>query len=108
MGRPKHNIALPEEGRIIKLSRQQANLVDVMRDPQSMAMTIDELCTKAGVSKPTYFRSMNDSDFVKALKQEVKGLVNASLLPTVNRLRQEAITSKNHRWAQILLEMGEV
>jgi hypothetical protein len=109
MGRLKNKIALSEEGnRVVKLSRQQAFLLDVLRDPSSISMTVDEICTKAGVSKPTFFRSVNDEDFVKAVKQEVKGIVNASLLPVTNRLREQALTAKNHRWAQILLEMGEV
>ena len=109
MGRHRMAVELKGEDRWVTLTKPQAALLAQLRKPESVSMTIEEICKRAGVSPPTYYRHMKNEDFAKAIRQEFRAVMNGSLLSVGQHVVDMAKTeSKSHHWAKMVMEMGDV
>lgn len=89
-----------------KPSRAECRLLDVLLDPGSRRLTITDICKKAGTCRPTYYKAMDNEEFVNLLKEASKGLLNKHLGTLVNVAIREAIKGNFAFWKECMEMSG--
>lgn len=79
------------------LTTAQVRLLEVLRDPSSIAWTAEEISKKANITRGTYYNSFKDEKFTQALDTEMTAYRNMNDFAVMHNLVEQAKIGKNHQ-----------
>jgi hypothetical protein len=90
---------------IFKPSATEKKLLDVILDPEFATLSICEICKRAGVSRPSYYRAFERPEFTTYYGEQTDALVQRAFAPIVNACVKKAVGGSAPH-AKIILTMG--
>ena len=98
---------LRDEGRWVKLTKNERALLEVLRDPKAVHLPVAKIAELAGISRQTYYNAFQNPDFVAVVRQEVINKASARSLAVVETVLDKATDpeEKSHHWARMALEL---
>ncbi len=90
-----------------KLPRQQEALLEVLKNPASLKMSVAQICTKAGISRGTYYNSLEDETFLAHLESSIQSYLKGAEFPVLHNIVKKAASPKtqSHHWALMVMKM---
>lgn len=85
----------------------EEKLLKVLLDPDSLGMTITDICAKAGVDRNTYYRAFDKPGFKAYQRDRAQNLLAQALLPTIHAFQKEA-KKGSFPHGKIMLEMHDL
>ncbi len=91
----------------INLTEAQTKLLEVLRDPKSLDMTVSAIIAAAGISRQTYYNAFEDDNFVAALESAKQIMLNAQEFAVLHNVVKKATDPKvnSHHWSQMVMKM---
>lgn len=90
-----------------KLSKQQEALLEVLKNPQSLRLSVAQICAKAGISRGTYYNAMDDQNFLAHLETSIQSYLKGAEFPVLHNIVKKAQDPKqtSHHWAMMVMKM---
>lgn len=111
-----HSVPAPGQGkdsssakapaiRIVRLTKAQEQLLETLRDPAVVGLSVAKICKLANITKGTYYAAFNNDQFVQTLEVELQKYRRANEFPVMHNVVKNATEGKNFHWAQMFLQM---
>jgi hypothetical protein len=85
----------------------EMKLLKVLLEPESLEMTVTDICKQAGVSRDVYYTAFNKPEFVKYQREVAQTLLAQALLPTIHAFQKEA-KKGSFSHGKVMLEMHDL
>ncbi len=87
------------------LSPRQANLLEMLMNPDNLKKSVTDICVMAEISRKTYYNDFKDPIFLKALEKARENLLSSAVLPVIHKMKEAAL-GKSFNDRKLLLEMA--
>jgi len=89
------------------MRKTEARLLNTLANPENYALSVAELCRKANISKPTYYRLLRRPSFISKMKEVIHGLIGSSVIPIIHKVTDQA-KQGSFPHQRIIFEMVEL
>lgn len=89
----------------VKVTVNEAKLLKVLCQPESMKLSVKEICDQAGVHTMTYYRAMQSDNFKKLLPMMVDEIIKGNIVHIINS-SIKAAKAGSYQDRRMLLEMA--
>jgi len=88
------------------LTPARERLLEMLINPEHLGKNVTELCNLAEISRNSYYKFMNEPEFVELINKTSLDMVKAKMGDVVNATYKYALGEKGHQDRKLLLTMA--
>lgn len=87
------------------LNASQRKLLEVLLNPENFTLSITDICKEADISRPTYYKHMQDERFIEIYNEVSVDMLKAHIPNILNATVEYAKEKNGHQDRKMLLTM---